>query len=166
MGGKQSKAKPALTSKQAVSNQKTEQAGHSIVKMLVGMLANLTPIGRALTTASIKIADKVDHGSASKYLGPSNKTLDMVPGGSLAQAIASTATHGKSDSVLSKFDPKSTLMSKVKTEAKKSTLHNIAPLQPSKKPSLSTFSPSQSSKRLPSVSAKRPLNAHLIPNKH
>ena len=164
MGGKQSKAKPALTSKQAVSNQKTEQAGHSIVKMLVG-IANLTPIGRALTTASIKIADKVDHGSASKYLGPSNKTLDMVPGGSLAQAIASTATHGKSDSVLSKFDPKSTLMSKVKTEAKKSTLHNIAPSQPSKRPSLA--SPSVSAKRpsLASPSAKRPLT-HLIPNKH
>ena len=108
-----------------------------------------------ITNAAITIADKTDHGSATKYLGKSNSTVDMLPGGNLAQAIASSATHGKSDSALAKFDPKRQVVSKAQSTAK-TTLHNIAPATPSKRPSLAS----------PSVSAKRPLTSRLIPNKN
>ena len=157
MGNKSSKGNssaPVVTHKSAVQQQKTEAGGKAVVKVLVG-IANLTPLGKVITKAAITIADKTDHGSATKYLGKTNSTVDMLPGGNLAQAIASSATHGKSDSALAKFDPKRQVVSKAQSTAK-TTLHTIAPVQPSKRPSLAS----------PPVSAKRPLTARLIPNKH
>ena len=155
MGAKGSKSNSqVVTHKSAVQQQKNETAGKAVVKVLVG-IANLTPLGKVITKAAITIADKTDHGAATKYLGKTNSTVDMLPGGNLAQAIASTATHGKSDSALAKFDPKAQVVSKAKSTAK-TTLHSIAPSTPSKRPSLMS----------PSVSAKRPLTARLIPNKY
>ena len=160
MGAKSSKsgsavAKPSMvvTSKSAVQQQKTEKAGQAIVKVLVGV-ANLTPLGKVITKAAITIADKTDHGAATAYLGKSNSTLDMVPGGNLAQAVASVATNGKSTSVLSKFDPKAVVVNQAKTEAK-TTIAKVAStstvskvIRPSLAPALSPAVAKTITKRL------------------
>lgn len=153
MGNKNSKGSSShavVTTKSANQQQKSETAGKAVVKVLIGVV-NLTPIGKIITKAAIVTADKVDHGSATKYLGKTNTTLDILPGGNLAQAIASSATKGKSDNTLAKFDPKATVVKTVKTEAK-STLQVIAPAKPTIRPSLSQSAPAK--KAIPSFSTK------------
>lgn len=74
-------------------------------------------MGRAALTVSTLIADKATGGKATAYLGAQNSTLLMVPGGNLAQQIASVATNGKSNDTLNKFvpDPKTMAMNDVKS---------------------------------------------------
>jgi hypothetical protein len=105
-----------MSVKQAQQQQKTEADGKKVVKVLIG-IAQLTPIGKALTKAAVTIADKTDHGSATKYLGKSNSSIDMLPGGALAQAVASASTNGKSDKVLAKYDPKAAIVNKGQVKA-------------------------------------------------
>ena len=98
--------KVEVGSKQAVNTVKTEvqkpefiHGVQSATKILTGVIS-MTPIGKGLVKAiTLGTAAGGKSGQASEWMGSTNSTLDMVPGGMLAQSIASVATNGKSDQV-------------------------------------------------------------------
>ena len=107
------------------------KALQSATKIITGIVA-VTPIGKALLMASVAIADKVDHGSATAYLGQTNSTLNMLPGGNLIQQVASVASDGKSNDVLNKIDPKKMAMNDAKTIGKTAITHPSSTLSVAK----------------------------------
>jgi hypothetical protein len=114
------------------------EALRKTTSIIVGVIS-IMPLGGKTLKSVIGIADGADHGKASQYLNDgykTNGTLDMVPGGMLAQSIANFATHGKSGDELNRYvpDPKNLIQKEVFKSV--STLHqsnNVAntPSKPS-----------------------------------
>ena len=83
-------------SKQAINTVKTEvqkpefiHGVQSATKILTGVIS-MTPIGKGLVKAiTLSTAAGGKSGDAAQWMGSTNSTLDMVPGGMLAQSIAS-----------------------------------------------------------------------------
>ena len=94
--------------KQTFTSDKA-MAGYKTATNIAIGVASLTPIGKAAATAAILIADKATGGKATDYLGASNSTLNMVPGGALAQAILKTADPN-AQNTLNQYDPKKAVM--------------------------------------------------------
>ena len=107
--------KQTFTSPEAMKGYKTA------TNIAIGV-ASLTPVGKALAQGAIAIADKVDHGSATKYLGAQNSTLNGAPGGYLAQAIMKEVDPN-AQNTLNKYDPKKSVMTGAKTVAKTAVTH-------------------------------------------
>ena len=103
-GSKNVVKKVEVGSKQAINTVKTEvqkpefiHGVQSATKILTGVIS-MTPIGKGLVKAiSLSTGAAGKGGDAAQWMGSTNSTLDMVPGGMLAQSIASVATNGKSD---------------------------------------------------------------------
>ena len=81
-------------------------------KIATGIIA-ITPIGKlAVKAITLSTGAAGKGGDAAQWMGGGNSTLSMVPGGMLAQSIASAATNGRSDQVLQSTlpDPKKMLI--------------------------------------------------------
>ena len=107
--------------KHTITSDKAMAGYKSATRIAIGV-ASLTPLGKAAAMAAITISDKVTGGKATAYLGPSNSTLNMAPGGALFQAIVKEADPNLQNT-LNKYDPKKALVKDVTTIGKTAVTH-------------------------------------------
>ena len=75
---------------------------------IIGGVIALSPIGKLVETGIMTVADIASNGKASQFVNNGhevNKSLNLLPGGMLAQQLLNDATGGKSGSTLDKFVP-------------------------------------------------------------
>ena len=147
--------KQTFTSPEAMKGYKTA------TNIAIGV-ASLTPVGKALAQGAIAIADKVDHGSATKYLGAQNSTLNGVPGGYLAQAIMKEVDPN-AQNTLNKYDPKKSVMTGAKTVAKTAVTHPSSTLSVAHSVTNKSVSSAKQSLFSPAASAHNTIN-HIAPS--
>ena len=85
--------------------------------IIAGLVA-LSPIGRLVELGVVSIADAASHGEASKFINNGhavNTTLNLLPGGMLAQQVANDSSNGLVGSTLQKFVP----------DPKKMVIHDV-----------------------------------------
>ena len=109
--------------KQTFTSDKA-MAGYKTATNIAIGVASLTPVGKAMAMGAIAISDKVTGGKATAYLGAQNSTLDMLPGGYLAQAVVGAAdpsAAAKMNSIVP--DPKKMLITDATTIGKAAVTH-------------------------------------------
>ena len=75
--------------------------------IIAGLVA-LSPIGRLAELGIVSIADVASHGKASEFINNGhsvNTTLNLLPGGMLAQQVANDSSNGLVGNTLQKFVP-------------------------------------------------------------
>ena len=75
---------------------------------IIGGVIALSPIGKLVDTGIMTVADIASNGKASEFVNNGhevNRTMNLLPGGMLAQQLLNDATGGKSGSTLDKFVP-------------------------------------------------------------
>ena len=97
------------------------QINMDILQKATGIIAGLvalSPIGRLAELAVFTVADTASHGKASEFINNGhtvNTTLNLLPGGMLAQQVANDLTNGLVGSTLQKFVP----------DPKKMVIHDV-----------------------------------------
>ena len=107
--------------KQTFTSDKA-MAGYKTATNIAIGVASLTPVGKALAQGAIAISDKATGGKATAYLGPTNSTLNMVPGGALFQAITKEVDP-KLQNTLNQYDPKKALIKDATSIGKTAVTH-------------------------------------------
>ena len=75
---------------------------------IIGGVIALSPIGKLVETGIMTVADIASNGKASEFVNNGhevNRTMNLLPGGMLAQQLLNDASKGEAGSTLSKFIP-------------------------------------------------------------